>query len=300
MEHWGRGNSALFFAMANLIPLNMCIRLADGDPGAGVLLFTVQYWAQVAERSTYQDNWGVHTRQEWMAHCGLSRHRYDRALKLLRELGLIEVKHGVHRYRTGKIKATWMRPKLSVVADNQLSGPADNYLSGGADDVLYISKLQQSTEGAEPMKPPKEIEKSKQALGFSGVQAMLTQDEPSLEVKTVDGLYAVWKYGNATAYPGAYKQSWGKTQRAWAKQLIAKVPKEYLGPAMLGALLSWEDFTEWMQCNTSVTKTPDQPDLLFLLKFPEGMVNFWQDKKLDTEQKNVTKSIYAKGEKVLK
>jgi hypothetical protein len=137
--------------------LTDCEIETGGDLKAARLLLKLRQLITRASQGTYRDGkkWIVNTREQWIEllggeEAGWTRHAYDRVMHLLRRKGLIVVLHAPHPFKTGVLRATWVRPisggetpqkpgnQSSGLPDNPSSAEPDHPSSAGPDDP-YIS-----------------------------------------------------------------------------------------------------------------------------------------------------------------
>ena len=79
-------------------PVAACAAVA-GDHVVGALLHQVRYWRHRARIRRSGLRWIVKTRDEWCAETGLTRHQYDRALRCLKERGLVQAEQHLYKGR---------------------------------------------------------------------------------------------------------------------------------------------------------------------------------------------------------
>lgn len=310
--------------MSEALSLAECVRRA-GSGNSGILMYRIQFWQPKAHAKFRDRTWTVKTSEEWQADTGLTPKQYKLALASLKARGLVEVQHRPHPFRVGILRATWVR--LSAIATAELgpNGPHQSVLVGtnysGLVGTNYSDPLStdySDLQGANPstgnlqetyqetssaavadqkekntMKDGsgKGLEKlAGKPKGFDAVKAMM-QKKPSVPdtLARVADLEAVWKAAHAEAYPGVFKQGFStKAQIKFAKELMAKVPGSMLKPSLEAVVRDWEGFRQYMKSATTVKQVPDMPDVLFLLKYCEQMVNFWQNSQTAQNAINCT------------
>lgn len=81
-----------------------CVSLVDGDVVVGLLLSQIAYWCAPDARGQSKlrvwrkgVQWIAKTRQEWLGETGLTLQQYRRAIRILKDKGLVEVR--VMRFR---------------------------------------------------------------------------------------------------------------------------------------------------------------------------------------------------------
>ena len=95
----------------NPSPQARCIEAA-GDVNAGVLLYQIQYRFKLRDALLERDGrtWAAQTSDCWCTEVGLTSKQYKRALRILKDRGLIEVTHAKvrrhHRWPRAFIRLT--------------------------------------------------------------------------------------------------------------------------------------------------------------------------------------------------
>jgi hypothetical protein len=69
-----------------------CIELCSDDHPAGLLLFKMGFYCRRATLTIDGKRWYVRARENLCRETRLTRHQYDRAIKTLKEVGLVETR----------------------------------------------------------------------------------------------------------------------------------------------------------------------------------------------------------------
>jgi hypothetical protein len=276
-----------------MLSQKQCIKLTGNYLPAGILLFRIQYWCSRTTLIGFDGPWTVKSKNEWLEDTGLTRHQYDRALARLVSLGVVKVKHKPHPFKPNCLRVTFLQfvppvktdDQSSHIADNQSSALPDDQSSAKADDIIYSSYEvgnEVGNEGGESqlITPKKEggqemgkVEKF--STVFEAVSGFKKKEVPK-EVKNLTDFELLWKVCVSKAFPEWFQPAWTKNQKAFAKQIMEKIPKGTLKECLEYVLLNWMDFRFWMVEYSSKKDVPLVPDLLFVLKFTDFVINYYR------------------------
>lgn len=96
--------------------LGACCKLA-GDVAAGVLLYSIHlrqtFYTPIQGKDGHE--WVVLTRPQWMIDTSLTRHQYDRALKLLKKKNLVVVEYK-KLHKKDQHQKTWLRIPAEILS----------------------------------------------------------------------------------------------------------------------------------------------------------------------------------------
>ena len=99
----------------------------------------------------------------------------------------------------------------------------------------------------------------------------------------VDELEKAW--GAAAKEQGKYFSGWSPGQRKFAEEMVDKIDGKLLLPAFKFTLGNWYGFQTWVSHKTTIHNTPDDPELLFMRKHLDHMVNYWQEEQASAKKK---------------
>lgn len=246
-----------------------CVKIG-GDLVVGSLLSQVMYWHAPTKQGksklrVQRDGqwWIAKTREEWMAECGLTLKQYKRAVSVLKEKGLVEVKvmkfGGVAMGHLRLTRLDLLPVVAPVVGPKGTGHLAPKGPTGWAvKDRPLIQRLQTETtvsSGATAQEPPE-----KKAQGLMKIEDVLKKkaQEKAQPSQTLQGH---WLKRMSAVYGGWQKPLTGK-QLGQLKQL-----KALLG----GDTISVIDYVVnyWMAFGSTASgggSFPPQPDIGFLLK----------------------------------
>jgi len=244
------------------------------------------------------EKWVVMTREEWMEELGWdSRHKYDRVIKRLEELGLVVKEKHPHPTRSSQQHCTWVKPtkpdiQTSAKPDIQKAGKPDIQTSAKPDTLLYIVKLdsEDSYSLRENDDIKQEVEVKGEGKDSKGYKNLQSKGGPISDIIAQGGRSKVsnlnkysssyfeqaWKELHQEHWPDKMVMSWSKAQKAFCKTLIGKIGEKRLDEQLPLVIEHWDIYREYVASNTAYTlnKTANEPDILFLLQTVESLANF--------------------------
>ena len=198
------------------------------------VLWRIQFNYLKAEIQRHGKKWFVETQKAMAQELSLTVKKIQSSIDRLKQADLVETLTGKNPY-DGMKNATFYR----------LTDEGQKLLWGESQDT-------------KPKKQPTKTAPKPKA------------DESDI---AIDELQVVWAESMKKA--DKYFSAWGPGQRQFATELLDKIPdKKLLKEALRYALADWSGFTSWVEKKTSLYNVPEDPELLFVLKQSDHMVNF--------------------------
>ena len=242
--------------MVRASPWEPAIRLCGGDTNMGMLLHQLEFFHDKTKHVNKDGNpVTIRTYAELAEEFGWTERKAKSTVTKLREAGIVEVTHGPHPTMRRVLRCMHIC-LIKQTKSVPLNGP-------NSADSLYLTVNEKVNE--ETAVPT--------TLEFFG-KSISQEDFPGSMPKSAGTLYALWKDCLSEAYPGELVPSWGKGRMKFAKALISKHPWEPLLEALRRVLLDWPGFRLWLSEHSEVKCKADRPELLFLLKHSDLMMQF--------------------------
>lgn len=262
------------------------MRVSGLDIWPSLILERLLFWRKHAKAILNGEPHVVRTFDEWHDELGISPKCYKRAVTVLREKGLIVTEVHPHPYRAGVMRATFFKLTeacfdllgINPIGTNRkgLKGPVETSLSdlSSYKNMEITGKLQPTPAASDQTQ-----EDDLKGKTLEDVKAMMTAPKKSpAKVGTGADLEALWKAGLVKHHQGTFFGSFTRAHRAFAKQIVEKIPKEEIPRVVEAVLEDWQGFREFVRKNSTTFKVAENPDLLTLLKFTDMAVNFSREK----------------------
>jgi DNA-binding MarR family transcriptional regulator len=254
------------------------------DIWPAILLERIHFWSKHAKAILHGQPYVVRTFEEWNEETGITPHIYKRAMAVLRERGLIETEVHPHPFKAGVLRATFLRlTALSIETfatfRKEQSGPFEKAVSDVSSYKNNKTSGKLQPEPSSPDQPKgeelKKIDKKDHPKTLDELQAMMTTPQKiPKKVGTGADLECLWKAGLVKYHQGTFFGSFTRAHKAFAKQLVEKIPKAEIPVVIDKVLADWPSFREYVRKNSTAFKIADNPDLLTVLKFSDHAVNF--------------------------
>lgn len=257
------------------------------DIWPAIILERLIYWHSRARATLDGVPYVVRTFEEWNHEVGISARCYKRAIQILREQGFVSTEIHPHPFKTGVLRATWVRLSdasidLARTLRKVQKGPVETSVTAHSSYTTEsITGEDQSAAPSEPEKPQEcldvgKLNEPKPAKTMADIQAMMKQPEKinSKKIATGADLECYWKAGLSKHHEGHFFGSFTRAHRAFAKKLVEKIPKDEIANVIDRVLSDWEGFRQWVRKNSTTFKIAEHPDLLTVLKFSDHAVNF--------------------------
>ncbi len=237
-------------------PWASAIRLCGGDANMGILLHRLEFFHdKTTNINRAGDPVTIRTYAELAGEFGWTDRQAKTVVTKLKKAGIVKVTYGPHP----TLKAALRCCHICLTGRTESVSPVGQDRS----DPL-CSSINESIN--EETAVPTTLE----VLGKN----LSRKDFPGSKKGTPNSLYALWRDCLSEAYPGEPKASWGRGRRAFAKQLIGKYEWDLLIVAMTKVLMDWPGFRLWLSDYSEVKCKADRPDLLFLLKHSDLMMQY--------------------------
>ena len=224
----------------------------------GMLLYRLEFFHDKTTNVNKDGNpVTIRTYAELAGEFGWTERQAKSTVTKLREAGIVEVTHGPH-----PTKRRVLRCMHICVIKQTKSVPLDGPNSADSLSLTVYEKVNEETA----------VPTTLEVFGKS----ISRKDFPGSMPKSAGTLYALWKDCLSEAYPGELVPSWGKGRMNFAKALISKYPWEPLLEALRRVFTDWPGFRLWLSEHTEVKCKDDRPDLLFLLKHADLMMQFFR------------------------
>jgi hypothetical protein len=246
-----------------------------GDPAAFILLRCV---IGLVDATSFEEGgvrWHAKTRDELRACCHLSEWRYRRALALLVDRGLVEVRHGPHPYQPGLLKVarfaltgrtdrllgTNLRfPDLPTGREDVLSTGRETILPT---DIIHTEKITREHRGSNVVQLKVVQGRTGMLMSAVAKQIEREQEEAALEEVTDPSSFArVWNVLMSRAYPSHHPTAWGSAAKGRARAVM-KLLGEDTTAVLRRVIPEWERFNDFCRSKTS-SKWMERPDVGFL------------------------------------
>lgn len=285
--------------MSNIIARAM---LAVGSAPAAILLYRLAYWQKRTKYEHEGKTWVVMTREQWRDETGLSEKQHRLALALLREKGFVEHKRRLHfgiqkawiRLSETGLQALVKRPKgpehgaqkgptetPQKALPSGPTGPYGNALEGPIicreiehGDKKELYSVPKDAGGATDMKKTRTVEE---------ILAKGLGKKFSPKDNTVTDLEFRWKI-RVSDVTGDYVPPLTMKQKGQLKLFLDKCPKGEAGLILETTVDNWIAFSKRVGSDSGVKKTPNKPNIDFLLKYVGTAVSFTRDLSKTTEQ----------------
>jgi hypothetical protein len=247
-----------------------------GDVSAGRLKQQIKYkwlYYPVIEGG---ETWVKFTRAEMCRWTGLSRHQYDRAIRILKKKKLIVAKY---RHANGKMH-TFARllegpdntPDNTQEVPKVLSAGPDNMMSAGADNTLELSNgktknLPLYKKEILKEKPIGEAKPGEKPAGEE-IEQLIAHSKSPVDVE------AIWKRTLKEHHPCNHHQIWSPTRLQELKALAGDLAWPILAGAAHDAVKRWAELTHYLQANHGAYKMPLVPAAWVFTKYFGGCVEF--------------------------
>lgn len=281
-----------------------------GDLATGALLSQIAHWA--AQPDIY---WIAKTREEWMAETGLTLEQYKRAIGVLKQKGLVEVKIMKHNGVTmTHVRLAPKEPKTPTggpKGSKEPTGSGETHQPDRSTSILHSTEERSSTsigEANQDLRKEENLKKTRRTYGVEGSTGEYKSKRkdiasPSITHKgwlmkaseilkhwkapTTGNLGSYWKSRMVLVYGGHQKPLTVKEQ-GQLKQL-----HKYLGdqtrPVIDYAINHWIKVSVRAGAIAG-TSYPSEPHIGFLLKHHAVVVNLLTPEVTPTPSPKVVKA----------
>jgi hypothetical protein len=273
--------------MANSF-VTQCMAMTEQNAAAAVLLMRVRYWTPRAKIVIDGLVWIANSRETWMKETALTLRKYDRALAVLKELGLVVTRQAHFRGRN----ITHLRATAKAQAELGLldtrhvrkgvecakAGTVEYAKSGTpirirktlSSKSLRKTSCDRSVAKHDPVPEDGKMATVRELLASSPKLKKISPKSP--------GLAEVWRDTLIATY-GGYVAPLTQKQAGQLAHFRKACPPDPAPAAVLRtAIREWGDLVATIQSDTGLKEAPPKPALGFLLQHVSAAVSRWQHK----------------------
>lgn len=273
-----------------------CVEAAGRFTG-GALLSQLAYLQE-------RDGPGFHvTTADLSEQTGLSRSEVRLWLPRLADKGLIEYRSARGDRSTGGLYVTVNLDGNGSPGDNlhdtqiRPSRCADPTIAMvGSDHRSLYKRSREEEEMAAPSGRSNASvpEKRSSSVGEALEKAERRRPSKPVSATKVSELRRLWQRLHEEQWPGAWVRPWTRREEGQARHLIRTVPEAELVPALEAALRAWGAYVAYVEARTTAFDAPSRPDLGFLVRFAQEMVNFARE-RAEVEEKEAGGTAAEQG-----
>lgn len=275
-------------------PLARC-QLATKNTKAALLIYRLAYWMPKARIKRDGFLWVARSRSEWCDETGLSIDQYNRALRRLKDIGLVVAEqHLFAGKNVTHMRITELGQKAIGAGDEDKacsntegvgcskieglkhSGLASHECSESATLYTQGDTYKEVLHGESGTTPAKGSEGLIKKKGYSDKNEVTQKSELTHKPSTPSSWESLWRQ---TIFEVYGEQSPAFTGKQWGqlKHFVKACPQGTAFEVMKFCLQNWALFSIDAKSAAGLKKSPERPDLGFLLKHVGPAVNAWND-----------------------
>ena len=263
-----------------------CLLLA-GDPGAGVVLYRLNFWQ--ARAKIYFDGrpWVANTYSEWGTETGLGQRAARSAIGRLCARGLVSKRTRMFRRRPTLhlsiadetrelIHDTSLGQHPTPAAPEGSTLPGTDSCASGPVSMPHSGKTynKETLQGGLQGKPPAGAGSWKASPGSLEEEAEAKLDSHHPKVATTKKLFELYKATMSVAFPETVVVDWSEKEHEKASWLIGALGAERAWRGVRDCVSQWTSFTYQCEMECGLAKTPKKPSITFLYNHAMNIANF--------------------------
>lgn len=263
-----------------------------GDVNAGVLLHQLKYRFKMDDTllEFAGRRWVAQTGECWCEEAGLTAKQYKRALGILKDRKLVEVRHHKvrphHRWRTTFIRLPTAEAGSATSLGAAQCGPTKDHTDVVPQGAVHSGPdgdLPTAVPGGTPNKEnylPGEVQEGnfvpEAQKAFNSSDEKNGQGKGSNKQVSKKAIERVWLDAHANAYPETEVTPFAGSDWNSAKMLVEKLGDD--APAVVeAAVRRWDSFLDALLAARGLYKQGNRPSLFKLSSNADVALNWWKD-----------------------